>query len=44
MSEAITVPRLMMTSIVFKESLARDRQTHVYTHTDILKFGLVYLN
>ena len=36
MSEAVTMPSLimMMASLVFKESLARD------THTD---FGLVYL-
>ena len=34
MSEAVTVPRLMMmTLIVSKESLARDRQTQTHTQT-----------
>ena len=35
-SEAVTVPSLMMmmTSIVFEESLARDTNTHTQTHTD----------
>ena len=34
MSEAVTVPSLMMmTSIVSKESLARDRHTDTHTHT-----------
>ena len=36
-SEAVTVPTLMMTLIVSEESLARDRQTHTraraHTHT-----------
>ena len=36
MSEAVTVPRLMMTSIISEESLARDgqtdRPTHAHTH------------
>ena len=34
MSEVVTVPSLMMiTSIVFKESLARDMHTHTHIHT-----------
>ena len=37
MSDAVTMPNLMMTIIVSEESLARDRQTdartHVHTHT-----------
>ena len=33
MSEAVTMPTLMMTSIVSDESLARDTHTHTHTHT-----------
>ena len=34
LSEAVTVPSLMMmTSIVFEESLARDIHTHIHAHT-----------
>ena len=33
MSEAVTVPSLMMISIVSEDSLARDTHTHTHTHT-----------
>ena len=40
MSEAVTVPSLMMvTVIVSEDSLAGDRQTHTHTHTSILTFS-----
>ena len=38
MSEAVTMPSLMMTLIVFEESLARE------THIDRQDTGLVYVN
>ena len=35
MSEAVTMPNvMMMTLIVSEESLARDIHTHTHTHTD----------
>ena len=44
MSEAVTLPNLMMmTLIVSEESLARDRHTHTHTDSDqlsSLKFAL----
>ena len=45
MSEAVTVPSLMMmTSIVSEESLASDRHTDRHTHTQIERHGLIYVN
>ena len=36
MSEAVTVPRLMMILIVSEESLVRDTHTHTRTHTHMV--------